>query len=256
MFDVIQESERKEMQKDPYIASNGTKRLPLSNEVANRIVEKIRSATFSPGSRLPSELELAEEFGVSRGTVREAVKLLVSKNVLEIRPAKGTFVRENPGMSEDPLGLAFMQNHEKMIRDLLDLRILLECYAVKNAAMNASEEQIACMKELADKIDAAAGDNTLCTIHDIELHKCIAESSGNIAISTVLPVIRSNMEHFNSLDFEREWGSVNAGHRAIIAAIEQHNPMLAEAETVKHLSYVTDKLDKMRQKALSNASQS
>ena len=244
------------MQNDPYLAkSNGKKRLSLSNEVANRIVEKIRQDSFEPGSRLPSEFELAEEFGVSRGTIREAVKLLVSKDVLEIRPAKGTFVRENPGMSEDPLGLAFMQDHEKMIRDLLDLRVLLECYAAKHAAMNASPEQIAHMKELADKIDEAGEDNALCTAYDIELHKCIAESSGNSAISTVLPVIRSNMEHFNSLDFERQWDTVNAGHRAIIAAIEMHNSMLAEAETIKHLSYVSEKMDKLREKAISNAFQ-
>ncbi len=245
------------MQKDPYIAkSNGTKRISLSNEVANQIVEKIRKEAFEPGTRLPSEFELAEEFGVSRGTVREAVKLLVSKDVLEIRPAKGTFVREHPGMSEDPLGLAFMQDHEKMIRDLLDLRILLECYAAKNAAVNAVPEQIARMKELADLIDEAEDDNERCTVYDIELHKCIAESSGNSAISTVLPVIRSNMEQFNSLDFERQWDDVNAGHRAIIAAIEMHNPMLAEAETIKHLSYVTEKMDKLREKAISDAFQS
>ena len=245
------------MQKDPYIAkSNGTKRISLSNEVANQNVEKIRKEAFEPGTRLPSEFELAEEFGVSRGTVREAVKLLVSKDVLEIRPAKGTFVREHPGMSEDPLGLAFMQDHEKMIRDLLDLRILLECYAAKNAAVNAVPEQIARMKELADLIDEAEDDNERCTVYDIELHKCIAESSGNSAISTVLPVIRSNMEQFNSLDFERQWDDVNAGHRAIIAAIEMHNPMLAEAETIKHLSYVTEKMDKLREKAISDAFQS
>ena len=244
------------MQNDPYIAAgNGKKRLSLSNETANRIVEKIRNDAFQPGSRLPSEFELAEEFGVSRGTIREAVKLLVSKDVLEIRPAKGTFVRESPGMSEDPLGLAFMQDNEKMIRDLLDLRILLECYAVKNACLHASAEQIAHMKALADKIDEAGNDNTLCTQYDIELHKLIAESSGNVAISTVLPVIRSNMEHFNSLDFEREWDAVNASHRAIIAAIEMHNPMLAEAETVKHLSYVTEKMDKMKEKAIADAFQ-
>ena len=243
------------MQNDPYIATgNGKKRLSLSNDVANKIVEKIRQDSFEPGSRLPSEFELAEEFGVSRGTIREAVKLLVSKDVLEIRPAKGTFVRENPGMSEDPLGLAFMQDQEKMIRDLLDLRILLECYAAKNAAYNAKPEQIARMKELANEIDAA-DNNELCTKFDIELHKCIAESSGNTAISTVLPVIRSNMERFNSLNFERQWDTVNAGHRAIISAIEMHNPMLAEAETIKHLSYVSEKMDKLREDAISSAFQ-
>lgn len=235
------------MPNDPYITkATSNKRLSLSGDVANKLVEKIRQKEFETGSRLPSEFELAEEFGVSRGTVREAVKLLVSKDVLEIRPAKGTFVRENPGMSEDPLGLAFMQDHEKMILDLLDLRILLECYAAKNAAIHATPEQIARMKELADKIDEATDDNDLCTGYDIELHKCIAESSGNSAISTVLPVIRSNMEHFNRLNFVRQWDTVNASHRSIIAAIELRNPMLAEAETIKHLSYVSEKIIHLR----------
>ncbi len=237
------------MQNNTYITkSPSAKRPSLANEVANKIVEKIQNNIFTVGIRLPSEFELADEFGVGRGTIREAVKLLVSRNVLEIRPAKGTFVRENPGMADDPLGLSFAQDQEKMIRDLLDLRILLECYAAKNAAMKATPEQIAYMKELADQIDASAEDNTACISFDIDLHKCIAESSGNSAISTVLPVIRSSMEHFNRLEFKREWDIVNAGHHAIISAIEQHNPMLAEAETVKHLAYVSEKIQKLKEK--------
>ena len=234
------------MPSDSYIASSpDTKRPSLANDVANRIVEMIRRREYEPGTRIPSEFELADEFGVGRGTIREAVKLLVSRNVLEIRRAKGTFVRENPGMSDDPLGLSFAGDKEKMIRDLLDLRILLECYAARNAAYNATAEQTAHMRELTGAIDAAESDEER-TRYDIELHKCIAVSSGNSAISTVLPVIRSNMEHFNRLDFEREWDSVNASHRAVIAAIEQHNPMLAEAEMVKHLSYVTEKMDSIK----------
>ncbi len=244
------------MQNDRYLADPPeAKRPPLSLGVANRIADRVRQGEYAPGERLPSEFELAEEFGVSRGTVREAVKLLISRNVLEIRRAKGTFVCENPGMEEDPLGLGLTQDREKLIRDLLELRILLECYAARNAALNAKPEQIARMKELADRIDEAGDDNALCTAHDIELHKCIAESCGNSAITTVLPVIRSNMEHFNSLNFERQWATVNAGHRGIIAAIEMHNPMLAEAEMVKHLSYVSEKMDRMREKAISNAFQ-
>lgn len=234
------------MPSDSYIDSSpDTKRPSLANDVANRIVEMIRRNEFEPGTRIPSEFELADEFAVGRGTVREAVKLLVSRNVLEIRRAKGTFVRENPGMSDDPLGLSFAEDKDKMIRDLLELRILLECYAARQSAYNATAEQTARMRELAGAIDAAESDAER-TRYDIELHKCIAVSSGNSAISTVLPVIRSNMEHFNRLDFEREWDSVNASHRAVIAAIEQHNPMLAEAEMVKHLSYVTEKMDSIK----------
>ncbi len=234
------------MPSDSYIDSSpDTKRPSLANDVANRIVEMIRRNEFEPGTRIPSEFELADEFAVGRGTVREAVKLLVSRNVLEIRRAKGTFVRENPGMSDDPLGLSFAEDKDKMIRDLLELRILLECYAARQSAYNATAEQTARMRELAGAIDAAESDAER-TRYDIELHKCIAVSSGNSAISTVLPVIRSNMEHFNRLDFEREWDVVNSSHCAIITAIEQRNPMLAEAEMVKHLSYVTEKMDSIK----------
>ena len=59
------------------------------------------------------------------------------------------------------------------------------------------------------------------------------------------------MEHFNRLDFEREWDVVNSSHCAIITAIEQRNPMLAEAEMVKHLSYVTEKMDSIKGRAVS-----
>lgn len=79
------------MPSDSYIASSpDTKRPSLANDVANKIVEMIRCNEYEPGTRIPSEFELADEFGVGRGTIREAVKLLVSRNVLEIRRAKGT----------------------------------------------------------------------------------------------------------------------------------------------------------------------
>lgn len=243
------------MPSEPYI-TNGpdSRRSSLANDAANKIVDMIRQKEYQPGDRIPSEFELADEFKVGRGTIREAVKLLVSKNVLEIRRAKGTFVRENPGMSDDPLGLSFAPDMEKMIRDMFELRVLLECYSARQAAYNATVEQIAEMKSLADSIDSAESDEQR-TQFDIALHKCIATSSGNSAISTVLPVIRTNMEHFNRLDFEREWDSVNSSHRAVIAAIEQHNPMLAEAEMVKHLSYVTKKMDSMRKRGETKSSE-
>ena len=170
------------MPAEPYIAkSPDARRSSLANDAANKIVEMIRQR----GDRIPSEFELADEFQVGRGTIREAVKLLVSRNVLEIRRAKGTFVRENPGMSDDPLGLSFAPDTEKIIRDLLELRVLLECYSARQAACNATEEQIHEMKALTDSIDTAESDEQR-TQFDIALHKCIATSSGNVAISTVL----------------------------------------------------------------------
>lgn len=229
---------------DEYFPINPTvKRMSLADEVANNLVSMVQTGELEVGKRIPSEFELADQFNVGRGTIREAVKYLVSRNILEIRPAKGTYVRENPGMADDPLGLKLYPDQMKMIEDLLELRLLLECYAVKKAAVNATDEQIKRLKELLELLEQNEDDNELSTKYDIELHKTIAESSGNSVISTVLPVIQSNMEHFNRLSFEREWDVVNSGHRAMVCAIEQHNPERAEKETVKHLAYITEKLN-------------
>jgi len=221
------------------------RRSPLALEIANKLVDFIREKDYAPGDRIPSEFELADQFGVGRGTIREAVKLLISRNVLEIRPAKGTFVCETPGITKDPLGLAFVQDKVKLINDLLELRIVLESYAIRNASLRATPEQIKLMRQCVDAIEENKEDNAACVKNDIAFHQCIAESSGNSVISIVLPIIRGNMEYFNSLSFEREWDMVNKGHYAMLEAIEMHNPMLAEVETLKHLSYVSEKMKDM-----------
>lgn len=232
---------------ETYIANNPrARRSSLANDVANKLAGFIQDNHYEPGDRIPSEFELAEQFEVGRGTIREAVKLLISRNVLEIRPAKGTFVCEQPGVTGDPLGLEFVQDKVKLVRDLLELRIVLETYAIRNASLRATPEQVEQMRGYLDEIDAHLDDNDICVKNDIAFHQLISESSGNSVISIVLPIIRTNMEHFNSMDFAREWDSVNRGHRAMLEAIEMHNPMLAEAETIKHLSYVTEKLREMQ----------
>lgn len=234
------------MEPSRYVEKNPeSRRASLANDVANKLVTFIQENNYTPGTRIPSEFELAEHFEVGRGTIREAVKLLISRNVLEIRPAKGTFVCENPGITMDPLGLQFVQDKKKMIRDLLDLRVVLESYAIRNTVYNASEEEIARLKQYADTIEANQDNNAVCVENDIAFHKCIAESCGNSAISIVLPIIRTGMEHFNQMNFEREWHNVNKGHYAIIEAIELKKPLLAEAEIVKHLNYVLEKMKEM-----------
>lgn len=234
------------MEPSCYVEKNPeSRRAPLANDVANKLVSFIQENHYTPGTRIPSEFELAEHFQVGRGTIREAVKLLISRNVLEIRPAKGTFVCEKPGITVDPLGLQFVQDKSKMIRDLLELRVVLESYAIRNAVYNATEEDIAKLMKYADNIEQNQDNNDICIQNDIEFHKCIAESCGNSVISIVLPIIRTSMEHFNKMDFAREWHAVNKGHYAIIEAIKVKKPLLAEAEIVNHLNYVSEKMKEL-----------
>lgn len=226
-----------------YIVPNtGHKRSPLAHEVANKIVDHIVEKKLAPGTKLPNEFELAEQFGVGRGTIREAIKFLVSRNVVEIIQAKGTFVCETPGLVEDPLGLSFVGDKKMLIRDLLDLRIILESYSVRKAAEHATPEQIQTMRDITDKIQASIDDQEKCVEYDVELHKCIAESCGNSVMPLILPVINANIQNFNSLKFMRQWDIVNRGHVAIIDAIEKRDPDLAEEEMINHLAYVSRKM--------------
>lgn len=78
------------------------RRKMLSEEVADMIASLVNTKYF-PGDKIPNESELAKEFGVSRTTIREAIKQLCSKNVLKIYRGKGTFVCENPGLQKDPM---------------------------------------------------------------------------------------------------------------------------------------------------------
>ena len=90
----------------------------LSDIAAKRLREMIIQKQMKSGDRLPSESELGEMFGVSRSTVREAIKLLIAENVVEIQRGKGTFVTLHPGVSKDPLGLEFA-NQKKLLDNLM-----------------------------------------------------------------------------------------------------------------------------------------
>ncbi len=101
----------------------------LSEKIAESIIDGIRREFYKPGDQMPNEIQLAEEFKVSRATLREAFKILISKNVLTVKRGIGTFVSEIPGFSYDALGLEFIDLRaefgeiEKMTRDF-DLEAL------------------------------------------------------------------------------------------------------------------------------------
>lgn len=213
------------------------RRTPLANEVANKLAGYIFQEKYVPGDRIPNEFELAERFGVGRGTIREAVKLLVARNVLEIRPAKGTFVCENPGLMDDPIGINFTANKLEVTRDMYELRILLECYAVRRAVHNITGEQIEYLTGLADGIRDSIEDHETCAKYDVEFHRYIAEHCGNCAMPLVLPVIHRTIEEYNRLELARHWQESNKGHYAIIEALKKHDPDLAEKEMMDHLAY-------------------
>ena len=91
----------------------------LPERAADKIIDMIVENALKPGDRLPTELELLQYLNVGRSTVREAIKLLVSQNIIEVRRGSGTFVREQTGVMDDPLGFRFVQDKLKLGLDFM-----------------------------------------------------------------------------------------------------------------------------------------
>ena len=127
---------------------SGIKNTLLAEQVEEQLYEYITKLPMKAGDKLPNEFKLAEMFGVGRSTVREAVKLLVSRNVLETRRGSGTYVKDLVPTDLDPLNLRNVEDKVTLAMNLVDLRLILEPGIAELAAYNATDEEIeaACKK--------------------------------------------------------------------------------------------------------------
>lgn len=207
----------------------------LAELVAESITEYIISNQMQPGEKIPNETRLTELLGVGRSSVREAIKILVSRNILEIRRGDGTYVSERLGVVDDPLGLAFSADKVKTAWDLFNLRLLLEPWTARMAARNADEEQIRAIYDAfcADRENIQSGKDHRDS--DVEFHRQIALSSGNSVISKIIPIISSGVKSFaEATDRELLEATVDC-HRRIVEAIARHDEDSAVYAMEMHL---------------------
>ena len=126
---------------------------PLAEQVAQKIKDYILEEKLKAGDKLPTETALAKEMGVARSTVREAIKRLESQNILTVRHGAGSFVTDQPGLADDPLGLDFIEDKERLAFDLLEVRNIIEPAIAALAAHHATPEQIAEMEQLYNQME-------------------------------------------------------------------------------------------------------
>lgn len=162
-------------------------------QVIDRITEAIVNHRIHPGDKIPTEQELAESFGVSRNSVREAIKILVSYGVLEIRRPEGTFVCQ--GFSEsmiDPLLYGIILSDTKSMESLKELREWIDVGIIYKAAQKADDEDLRKLKGALDAIrEAAVNKNfkAMCDADD-EFHQCMADMTHNILFAKIGDVTR------------------------------------------------------------------
>jgi GntR family transcriptional repressor for pyruvate dehydrogenase complex len=207
----------------------------LSLEVANRIKELIRKEKLKPGDKLPNEMQFAGLFGVSRPTVREAVKSLVSQNIIEIQRGKGTFVSQTPGIASDPLGLDFLADDDLHLY-LIEVRLLIEPGVARLAAERGSPADISRIEKFLQEMKTIVDRHEVNMRTELEFHRSIAEATENPVIMRLVPIImdsiiktyrdapRTSEDHRQALvEHTQIFDAIKTRHKAeAYAAMERH----------------------------------
>lgn len=221
----------------------GTQTKTLAEQVADGIMNLIQETPYKAGDKLPTEKELCERTGAGRNTVREALKILASRNVLEIRQGAGTFVSEKQGIPDDPLGFSMVNDHVKLTKDLLQVRIMLEPQIAALAAQCAKEHEIKELEEILEEMEAAMKKREDYSELDTKFHTKIAQCTHNIVMENLLPVIGKGVAVFAREVAQTEYDRTWISHRKIFCYIRDHKPFEAEMEMQYHLLYNTSRYE-------------
>lgn len=221
----------------------------IYEEVADTLLEMIRSGELKPGDKLDSVQQLAESFSVGRSAIREALTSLRALGLIEMRQGEGTYVNEFS--SEDlafPLQSAILMNQQD-VDHLLGVRKILEVGAVTNAALNRSDEDLAKMEKALRSMKEHAGDILLGEKADLDFHFAIAEATGNTLLVTLMnhvaSLIGESMRETRRICLYTEAATVDRlyeEHEAIFLAIKKQQPDLAAIHMQGHLVNVENVL--------------
>ncbi|GLX13406.1 MULTISPECIES: GntR family transcriptional regulator [Pseudomonadaceae] len=234
----------------------------LSDDIVERLEAMILEGTLKAGERLPAERVLAEQFGVSRPSLREAIQKLATKGLLSSRQGGGTYVCENLGSTfSDPL-MHLLESSADAQRDLLEFRHTLEGSCAYYAALRATDVDRRRLTEAFERLQdcyGRAGEVTRAEegVADANFHLAIAEASHNaVLLHTIRGLfdllkrnVVTNIGGMYALRGETR-GMLNAQHRALYEAIMQGRAEDARALSNQHIDYVQEVLaDVVQQEA-------
>ncbi len=209
----------------------------LVEKTADSILKMIQNKPYQVHDKLPTERELCEVTGAGRNTVREALKILVSRNIVEIKQGSGCFVSSKMGVSDDPLGFSMIKDRVKLTKDLLQVREMIEPGIASLAAQCADKEDVLKLEEVLKQMEMLMKQHKDYSSLDTKFHTLIAKCTHNIVMENLIPVISSGVEVFAKEVEETEFEKTMITHRKIFEAIKDHRPIDAENEMRYHLLY-------------------
>ncbi len=211
----------------------------LSDKVAETMLNTILSNRLTVGDRLPSERELGEQFGVSRTVVREAVRALVAKGLIEVRSGSGLRVAAVNATAVSESMSLYLRGGTLAFEKVQEVRALLEVHLAGLAAERASEDDIAALREIHTRMQDEMSDVEALARDDLEFHRLIASATHNELYLLLLDSIGSSL-----IDIRRS--NLGSGstpmtlkqHQAILERIAERDPEGARAAMNTHLEGV------------------
>jgi DNA-binding FadR family transcriptional regulator len=168
--------------------------VPLSNSVAKAITEMIFvQKRFKLGDRIPSEMELATELQVSRTSIREGVRLLIARGVLQIRRGKGTFVVASSAVKDGLLSISLVENQRLLVRDWFEFRLILEPQSVMLATERATPKEFEAIEHFEQLGSSHIADREIFYDSDTKLHIAIARATHNQVIKRLVPFLQDSV---------------------------------------------------------------
>lgn len=223
----------------------------LGSQIEEQLMDYIKEEPLEIGDKLPNEFELAEMFGVGRSTIREAVKGLVTKGILEVRRGAGTFVCSTHYVEEDPLGISKLDDKYKLALELFDVRLMLEPEIASKAAEYATDEELERLKSLCDEVEELYRQGKDHSKKDIEFHTCIASCSKNRVVEMLIPLIHTSVTTFVNVTHRMLMEETIETHRAVTNAIMEHDSTGAKCAMIMHLTYNRQAILRLQKEHLS-----
>lgn len=204
-----------------------------------RISDMIRLGDLRPGDRLPREADLADRLGLSRNSLREAVKALSLMNVLDVRQGDGTYVTSlEPSLLLGALQFVIEFHQDDTVMAFLEVRRILEPAATALAATRSTPSDIEELETLLDVVEACNTVEELVEA-DLALHRRIADVSGNPVISSLLDTLNGPTQRARVWRGLTETNAIDrtfAEHRAIVQAMAEHEPEVARSWSTVHIA--------------------
>jgi len=214
--------------------------MALTDEAITRIRTMIRAGDLPPGSRLPAENQLSAQLGISRSGIREAVKVLASARVLDVRRGDGTYVTSlAPALLLEGGGFAIELLQGETLLEVMEVRRLLEPAATATAAGRISERQLDVLDDLLRSMRSVAADAEKLMQCDIAFHRAVVAATGNETLTSLLDGLSSRTVR------ARIWRGLVLGdvaqntideHEAIYVALKARDQSLAHAAALMHVN--------------------